>query len=104
MTPDERMKWREFEREADELKAEVLVMWGRIRRLQDDMAAFSDEALDRASQTALEKYRDEMPSETKLSISPQGARLLFTNGRPWAFVVCTALIAIVVLAWILRPR
>ena len=104
MPPNDRKRLLDLEREIDGIKAEVIVIWHRVRRVMEDLAALKDETDERQSQNSLPKYRDELPSETKFSLHPTGIRLLLKNTRPSTFVVVVVVLGIVALVWLLRPR
>jgi len=104
MPTDERQRRLDLEREVDELKAEVIVIWGRVRRLGNELATLQGEAEDRQSQSAIDRYRDELPSETQFSLRPTGLRVLLKNARPSAFILFVIVVGIVVLAWVLRLK
>ena len=55
----------ELERDVDDIKAQVLIQWHRIRRVIDELERLRGDAdEERRSQTSVDRYRDEMPSET----------------------------------------
>src|SRR5882672_11461921 len=103
MPPNERQRRLELEREVDEIKAQVLVMWGNLRRISDQLGELRDDENERQSQTAIDRYREELPSETKISLSPTGVRATTKNGRPLRLVL-VLVVGVIVLAWLLRPR
>jgi hypothetical protein len=104
MPSDERRRRLELERETDELKAQVLVIWGRLRHISEDLSELRDNENERKSQNALPPYRDELPSETQISLRPTGARFLFKNGRPSTVLVALIVLGVVAMVWLLRPR
>jgi hypothetical protein len=107
MSDYERQRRHELEREADEIKAQVLVIWGRISRLSKDIALLQDQENERQSQTAIDRYREELPSETKFSLNPTGMRILFKNNKPsaWLLLVIVVVVGgVVALALLLRSR
>lgn len=106
MSAYERQRRQELEREADEIKAQVLVIWGQLRRIGDELSALREDENERQSQTAIDRYREELPSETKFSLNPTGMRILFKNNKPsgWLVVVIVLTVAAVVLALLLKPR
>lgn len=97
--PDRR-RLLELEEEADAAKAEIIVLWSRIRRLSDEISTLKDDVDERVSQTAIDRYRDELPSETKLSLYPTGMRILWKNSKPSTFLFAVIAIAVVALALI----
>lgn len=104
MPPDERRRRQDLEREVDDIKAQVLVIWNRIKRVLDELAELRDDENERKSQAALPPYRDELPSETNFSLRPTGLRLALKNARPSTFVIVVLVIGVVALTWLLRPR
>lgn len=100
---NERERRKDLEREVDELTAQVIVMWRRLRSMHEELVSLRDDENERQSQTSLERYRDELPSETKFSLSPTGARATMKNGRP-AVIAIVLVLGIVALAWLLGPR
>lgn len=105
---DERRRRQELEREADDIKAQVLVQWNRIKRVIDELGELRDEENERKSQSALPPYREELPSETNLSLRPTGIRLAMKNAKPSMFVIVVLVLWVValvlVLVWLLRLR
>jgi len=101
---DERQQLRELEKESDEIKAEVIVLWHRVRRFGETLSELRGEAEERRSQSSIERYRDELPSETKFSLHPTGMRLFLKNARPSTFVVVVIVLGVIVLTWLLRSR
>jgi hypothetical protein len=105
MSAYERQRRLELEKEVDDLTAQAIVMWRRIRSAQEELVKLRDDENERQSQSSIEKYRDEMPSETKFSLSPTGARATMKM-RPVFIVAAMAVLVggFVALAWLLGRR
>jgi hypothetical protein len=99
---DDRRRLLDLEKEVDSIKAEVIVMWHRLRRVIDELADIRAEAAERQSRDAIDRYRDELPSETQLSLRPTRVRLFLKNARPSTFVIFVLVLGVVALTWLLR--
>lgn len=108
MADENRRRILDLEKEADDIKGQVIAQWHRIRRVMDEIERIrGDVDEDRLSQSSVDRYRDEMPSETQLSLHPTGLRLRLLNTKPSGFLVALLVIlvlGIIALVWLLRPR
>jgi hypothetical protein len=108
MAPDDRQRRLALERELDEVTAQVITLWNRVRRIREEFSLLQDEANERQSQSALAAYRDELPSETNFSIRAPGGgmRVLMKNHRPSTLLLISlavvVLVGITVSVWLLK--